>query len=304
MYTTKGLIDKLNSIDITFQFDDTYLILKELISSGVSIKEIDEKCHKLTAYKIIDKLLIGEENNIDNINAIKDYYYSLQINQNKCLVISDNHLGRLSSGENIKSAEIYKNEKGLYTAYNYAITHGITDIIHLGDIIEGQCDQNANRLPLFYQTVYLENVYPCPSSVKTYLLYGNHEYNSILHDKLDSKFYRYCRNMELIGLSKSYIYFCGYPIRLTHYAQSAVDMKNIDIDCNFELSGHSHSYYLYEDRRILKVPSLSSATQCLDDIGFIELKNEENEFVFKYIDQYGNELGNKEKTLSKKILNK
>ena len=55
-----------------------------------------------------------------------------------------------------------------------------------------------------------------------------------------------------------------------------------------------------EEERIAHMPSLSSLHIDQSDIGFIEMINEEDEYVFKYFDDEKNEIGEKERVLSKK----
>ena len=295
------IINELNNLDVTCEFKKIYILLKQLIDNGILIKDIDNNCIKLTTYKIIDYLIRYGENDINNLNAIKNYYDNLQINQDRCLVIADNHMGRLLSTEEYNPLQIYENERGLYFAYNHAIKRGINNVIHLGDLLEGNSDNYQKRIQAIpYQFEYLERMYPNNINIKTYLLYGNHDYNLIYFDNVDDKFYKACTNMELIGVNYSYINFCNQRIKLSHYCNNAEYIKNIELPYDFELSGHSHIYNVLEDERFVRIPSLSSASIDKSNIGFIEMIDEENKYLFKYFDENGNEIREKEKTLCKK----
>ena len=301
MLNINTILSELNNSNATWEFEKIYSLLKQLIDNGISIRDIDNNCPKLTAYKIIDYLIRYGENNIDNLNAIKNYYDSLQINQDRCLVIADNHIGRLLRSEEYNPSQMFENERGLYFAYNHALKKGINNIIHLGDLLEGNSDIYQNKIQAIpYQFEYLERVYPHITNIKTYLLYGNHDYNLIYYDNVDEKFYNVCTNMELIGVNYSYINFCNQRIKLSHYCNTAEYIKNIELPYDFELSGHSHIYNVFEEERFIRIPSLSSVSIDKSNIGFIEMIDEESKYLFKYFDENGNEKKENEKILCKK----
>ena len=286
------LIKQLNECDTTYEFSKIYNLLKSLINT-MSIKEIEEKCPKLTAYDIIDYLIRYGENDPNNLKAIKTYYSSLTIDHDKCLVIADTHIGRLSN----LSTDCYENERGLYAAYNYALKNNFKHIIHLGDLLEGNSDSYQHKMNIDEQLKYLEKIYP-RTNIKTYLLYGNHDYNLIYFNGISDKFYKVCPNMELIGINYSYINFGNYTIKLSHECKMSGLIKNIELPHEFELAGHSHYFNIYD--RLVQVPSIASVTLDKDSVGFIEIKNEEKSFIFKFLDKSGNEVKEKEKRLSKK----
>ena len=289
-----NLFEMLNKCDVTYEFDKIYNLLTELIKAGISINEIDNNCPKLTSYRIIDFLI--KYGNNTYLNTIKNYYINLKINQNKCLVIADNHMGRLTKNDNI-SNQYYENERGLYSAYNHALNYNIQNIIHLGDLLEGDSAPAQLKIPVSQQLEYLKHAYPSINGIKTYLLYGNHDYNLIYFNGVNDKFYKMCSNMELIGINYSYINFCNYIIKLSHECKMAEHFQNIDLPHYFELSGHSHSFCMYD--KFIQMPSISSASVDQNSIGYIEMINEENEFLFKFFDQFGHEIYQKEKVLKK-----
>lgn len=299
------LLTELNKCNWTWEFARIYNILKELVYKGATFRQIEENCYFLTVYKIIDYLVrYNEGENLDPVcaNAIINYYNTLNINQERCIVIADNHMGRLEfeENENDYNRIFYKNERGLHNAYNYAIKNNISNVINLGDIIEGNAFGEQKRLTLKgenqHQLEYFKRAYPNSNSIKTFLLFGNHEYDSILHDGLNSKFYKVIPSIELIGINYTYINFCGYRLKLSHENKQTESFKNLHLKHELTLTGHSHNHALYEDIRIFKVPSISSIYY---DDGFIELINEEKVFRFRYIDGYGRIDNTKEKILSK-----
>lgn len=203
-------------------------------------------------------------------------------------------------GENDSITKKHENERGIYTAYEHAYKNGIKEIIHLGDLIEGNSNSNQLRIEnVERQIEYLKKFYPDYSDINTYLLYGNHDYNAIKFDHINNKFYKDCKNMKLIGANISYINFCGYPIKLSHECDALKKLPVIELPYCFELSGHSHTFNMYEFSRIIKAPNLSSASIDKDSIGYLEMINEENEFLFKFFNDNGKEISRKEKKLMK-----
>lgn len=278
-------------------------LAKTLIDKGVSIRDMDNNCPELPIYEIIRYVVSNGTNDINIMNALRDYYNNLQINEQRCLVISDTHIGRLLNNETYNKNQTFENEKGLYSAYNYALKNGIGNVIHLGDLIEGFSDENVkNKIPTQQEQVeYLEKFYPRKDEVKTYLLYGNHDINLIKYNNADKNFYKVCHNMELIGAYFSYINFCGNIIKLDHHEK--ILSTKLELPHDITLSGHHHNFFFDELNNDLHMPSVSSWNSVKSDIGFIEMIDEENNYLFKYLDQNGNEVKEKEKVLIKKNTN-
>ena len=299
------LLAELNKCNWTWEFARIYNILKELVYKGATFRQIEESCYFLTVYKIIDYLVrYNEGEKLDPVcaNAILNYYNTLNINQDRCVVIADNHMGRLDSKEyecDYKTKK-YINERGLDAAYNYALKNNISNVINLGDIIEGNAFEDQRRLTLkgenLHQLEYFNRVYPNINGIKTFLLFGNHECDSICHDNLNPKFYKKIPSIELIGINYTYINFCGYRLKLSHENKETERYRNVHLKHELTLAGHSHNHGLHEDIRLFKVPSISSTYY---DAAFIELINEGNVFRFRYIDDKGQIDNTKEKVLRK-----
>lgn len=304
MEAKENYIKKLNECNIAYEFEKMYQLIKDLINSGVSIKEIDDLCPNLPVYRIINNIISYGKDNETTTKAIIDYYNDNYINQDRCIIVSDNHMGRLMYGEKDTISCHHENERGIHFAYEHAYKHGIKNIIHLGDLIEGHSQTNRMRIKdNNHQLEYLRRYYPNYPDIKTYLLYGNHDFNFIYWYIDNPRFYKLCTNMELIGVNYSYINFCGYPIKLSHESTVSNYLKNLDLPYDFELSGHSHTYKFFEDQRLIKVPCLSSASTDGETVGFLEMINEEKEFLFKFYDQNDNEIPQNEKVLRKNTNN-
>lgn len=296
--------EKIKEISNEKDCNNLYTKLNELIMNGYSLEQIVDSCPKITIYKLIHCLLQYGNNSLYDNWAINKYYDSLRIDSNKCLVIADPHIGRLHSKEDSNSYNdpntYYTNERGIYFAYDYALKNNINKIINLGDLIEGNSDSLMRRLNINQQLEYLERIYPSVNNIKTYILYGNHDYNAIYFDGINENFYKLCKNVKLIGVNYGYMLFNNNRIKLSHESKQSNFYKNIELPYDFELSGHSHTFALYEESRLIKIPSISSTCLDQDGVGFIELLDEENEYVFRFIDQSGRIVSSKEKVLSKK----
>ena len=292
-------------INFTCEFDKAYNTFTNLINHGYNIKMISA-LYKIFPYRVIDILLYHD--NVNNLKAIKEYYNSLKIDDNRCLVISDTHIGRLSQNEEEEHYNICMdshvhlfNEKGLYNAYSYAYKNNIKNIIHAGDLLEGASNIGASRVNANNQFKYLYKKYPNNKDIKTYILYGNHDYNLIRYNGYNDNYFNFNNNIEIIGVNYSYMSFCNNLVKISHFCSASKHYKNIQMPFNFELSGHSHVFSINEEERLIKVPSLSCTYSSLSDKGYLELINDENEYVFKFLD-----VDSKlkiEKTLSKKINN-
>ena len=286
-YTEKSTID-LNKQNTKKAI---HIFLKKLIYIGYTIEDIEKMSHNLTSYLIISYLLEYGTNDQVIIDAINNYYNNLRINRQNCLIISDTHIGKLLDTENpddyLNPNFLYQNEQGLYNAYNYASQNKIKHIIHLGDLIEGDPVHKSVMNPKD-QVKYFKKVYPVIDDIITYLLYGNHDYNAIRFDGINDTFSKACRNLKLIGVNYSFINFNGYAIKLSHRKSICKDIKHIQLPYDFELAGHRHVFTVNENTRYVSAPALALALQDNSMIGFLELINEENEFIFKYYNQDAN----------------
>ena len=304
-----GLIEakviEMDKLDPPTSQEPIFNILKELIYNGFTIDQIAKMSDCATSYTIISLLILFGKEDETLINAIKEYYSSKRIDSNKCLIIADTHIGRLCEDENPAVYNypnvLYRNEYGLYNAYNYAIKNNIKKIIHLGDLIEGDPTlYQANRIKSKEQKEYLTRIYPRVPDITTYLLYGNHDYNAIRYDGLDHAFVKGCSGLDLIGINYSYVYFNGNLIKICHLSNKSKYIKSICLEHDFELGGHSHSFATEEARRYVSAPSLSCSSLDASIKGFLELNNEEDEYVFKFLDVNTNYLNEKVLTKTRK----
>lgn len=284
-------IKALNDIDLKEVLEKSYPMIIELIENGVSIKEIVNSCKTLNGYEIIHELLKnkGSDENIKRV--IEDYHDSFRITGDRCLIISDTHIGRLKPDENqwlYKSINYYMNEEGFKRAIDYAQNSSIKNIIHVGDIIEGKVysEEGQSRLYFNRQMYYLEKLYSQIDDIKTYLLYGNHDLLTINYYDYHffKQFYKKCNNMELVGADKAYLLFNNNRIQLSH--PCSIGYRHLLLPYDLKLEGHSHEYRIVDSKGLVKVPALASLKDHRTSAtGFLELIDEEKEFLIKRFDE-------------------
>ena len=171
----------------------------------------------------------------------------------RILLISDLHLGNKLSDINY-----------LYMAYEYALNNDIKYVINIGDVIESVMPHNKNNLVIYSvleQVEYVIDKYPKVDSIKSLILYGNHDYYST-----------YCgSNIDVAGListNRKDIYNLGYGenfirivdnyLKLNHEISYLKDYKH-SIGTFINILGHLHGYRVRstEDSIYINVPSLS-----------------------------------------------
>ena len=242
-------------------------------------------------YLIISKLFKTYPDDKELLIKLKDYYLNEYKMPDKILIISDNHLGRLYNDEYLKykigiKKDIYKNEDSLAVAYNYAIKNNINTVLHAGDIIEGNSDNTRHSMEVKEQILYLRKLYSCLNNIKTYLLLGNHDYESICFDGIDEKDFMYIKNLEVIGVNHSYVSMDDRLIKVIHESKVSNFLLMPEYESEFELYGHKHFFTFNKDDRQITLSSLTNINEW-NEMGFLELQNEEKEFVFKNINTNG-----------------
>lgn len=292
----------MEKINLTWEFDKASNVFSDMIKKGYTIKQIAQIYDTYT-YDVIYFLLRNEQNDIDILNAIKKHYESYEINGKKFLVISDTHTGRLKYNEDKDYQKQWLlNEGGTYNAYNYAFKNNIKTIVHAGDLLEGKSNSNTPSLEIPDQFKYINKFYNAIPNIKTYLLFGNHDFNLQYYNSVNlKKHLQDIKQLEIIGVNYSYVNFNNNFLKISHDCSASEGYTNIQLTYSFELSGHSHIFAMFDEERKIKVPTLSSVNLEPTYIGFLEVTEEENEYVFKFL---GDNLSLKgEKVLSKNINN-
>lgn len=165
----------------------------------------------------------------------------------------------------------YENKIFIDSAYNYAIANNIKNVIHLGDFVEGTCrHRDRTREELWAEGAHAFSM--LPSEVKTKLLFGNHDFSVFSHSNRDilDEFFKSDR-LDVLGLGRVMLNHRGVNIKLNHYiSDKLIRFADSEKESVITLEGHSHFYASLDNRRIIKVPSLSNE---LKDMSYYDKQN-------------------------------
>lgn len=272
-------------------YKDAFIKFKEAISQGVAIEEI-AYCYSLPIERIIS-ILIRPDGVIDPIikKAIKDHYSQFTIDDSKAIIISDTHVG-----------SYYEFLMLFDTIFNYCCVHDIKNIIHAGDLIEGNSFTPNRKNPINRQISDIISIFNQKGIPKMFYLYGNHDYNVELYEHISLKEELKClENLIYIGKGNSYVQLNDNdPINICHHLSS--DETYVpNFETNLKLEGHHH-YYSYFDNSVIYLPPLS-LIGTNSNLGFLELKTVGNEFIIDvYKDLKNNIINHYEQKVIKKNL--
>lgn len=151
----------------------------------------------------------------------------------------------------------------LYKAYEYASINDIKYILNLGDVIDSFMPHNKDDLKIknvYKQIQYVIENYPLYNDIKTYILYGNHDYYQYKLHNIDTSTLINNERADLIslGYGEAYINILDNYIKLSHEIPNLKDYKQ-NIDTFITFIGHYHSYKVKvrDDSTYIYVPSLS-----------------------------------------------
>lgn len=254
-----------------------------LLNHDYTLSEVLEiNGNNYSPYLVISELLKEYSGYKNILKKIKEYYLTEYKVPNRIVVISDTHIGRLNEDEYNKYLKKgingpYENEKGLYAAYNHALKNNINTVVHLGDLVDGNPNNSKQNHSMnsIDQIIYTSNIYSDFKDIKTLLLLGNHDYNLPVSDYFEKN-----KNIDVIGLRQSYISMGEKLIKLFHKCKTDIIIPELSHD--LELIGHSHKALNINhiDNRV-KLPSLSYVNELPLSTKYIELINDENEYIIK-----------------------
>lgn len=215
---------------------------KQVISLYNRLKDLREviKETSYTKEELLSILLVGGISNQELIKYIDIPF----INEEQIILISDTHLGSK-----------YSNLEYLHQVYEYAVSHNIKTIIHLGDLFQSTI---KNVEPQFIEpdkqlsiAISFFNMYP---DITTYLLFGNHDLHLLKKDEAFNQELLKLSNIKILGFKKSYITWKNTIISLHH----PISKYNLSIPYLKEkilLFGHRHQLYIKDNKIFL--PTLS-----------------------------------------------
>ena len=271
-------------------YKDAYIKFKEAIIQGVTIDQL-AYCYSLTIERI-NNILIRFDEDIDPIikSAIKKHYSQFTIDDDKAIVISDTHVG--SKYEYLRLFD---------TIFNYCSKYGFKNIIHAGDLIEGNSFIPNKIRPISTQINNVISIFSQKGIPKMFYLYGNHDYNVELYDHISLKDELKCLdNLIYIGKGNSYVQLNDNdPINIYHELSSN-ETHVPNFETNLKLEGHHHSYSHLEND-VIHLPPLSLVTtNCA--LGFIVLKTTGNEYILDvYKNLQNNVINHHEQKIIKKV---
>ena len=245
-----------------------YLIIKRLITSGYNIEPSYSYSSDIF-YKLKKEIHDPDKNKV----SIKMPH---EENIFRCLVISDLHIGATDS--DIKLVD---------KVYEYAIKNGINVILNCGDSIEGDYTSDKKSInEVSSQLEYFIKKYPYDRNINNFMIFGNHDRYSLIHDGLDiSKTIKNSRyDIVPIGFGQGYVNVKKDNIILFHKLRDG--FKPIIKDEKIVLSGHGHMMKTkLKDVFWLGIPTLSykSNDKTQDVIpGFVDLSVHMEDEKFEY----------------------
>ena len=214
-------------------------ITEKLYDEGYSIEEISA-ITSLSFYEVIYILRHIKDNlPVDQLVSFKN------IEEDKLLFLSDTHIG-----------SIYENMDYINTAYKIAKEKGIHTVLHGGDLMQSTISNVAD----IYQDEkkQLEHIvrdYPYDSSIHTYILLGNHDFNTLKKSSYYMDILKERDDFTLLGFKRAYLSWNNHLISLCHttkkYHLSIPSVENM-----LNLKGHSHKLS-YNKVKSIDIPTIS-----------------------------------------------
>lgn len=223
---------------VDFTSEDRYLV-KNLYDEGYSISEIAQITH-LSFYEVIFLL----RRMFDSLPLDKLVPY-VHIDDSTILILSDTHLG-----------SIYENLDYIRDTYRFAKENGIHTVLHGGDLIQSTIRNVKDE----YQdeVVQLEHVkrdYPFDSSINTYILLGNHDYNTFKKSDYYMDILKEREDMHFMGVKRAYVSWQEHLVSICHTTKK-YHLSIPSIDNILNLKGHSHKLS-YNRVKSINIPTLS-----------------------------------------------
>ena len=173
-------------------------------------------------------------------NNLKKVLPTFDISDNHFIIISDTHIGSTKFDTYMLSY-----------AYKYAKQNGIKHVIHAGDLIQSTMRPTVNSLreetkQLFYT---VEN-YPDINGITTHILFGNHDFHTLMKEDEYVKVLATRKDFDLLGFKRAYFTWNKYLLSVRH----DVDKYNIEIpnvDSEMMFCGHRHEYYVHGQDKLM-----------------------------------------------------
>lgn len=170
---------------------------------------------------------------------------SISLPGDSLLVLSDTHIGSNKM-----------NMDYIIEAYKYARVNKINHILHLGDLMQStMCGVQNSLRNEERQINFILNHYPYYKKIKTHILLGNHDYKTLMKNKVYLEMLKSRRDFNLLGFKRCYITWQGKLLSLNHpieHYHLNLPYKN---DTTLNLYGHRHG--LLVKNNCIYLPTLS-----------------------------------------------
>lgn len=274
-------------------------IAKEVETHGFSFAM---KEHKYSREQLINSLYIASQQKIISKNQrrtfltlIEKELFKIKLEGTKLGVLADTHIGHEK-----------QNIEYIKRAYDSFDRRGITNVLHLGDLLEGYPDylyENQKQNRCRKELEILEQEYP--KGFTNYISFGNHEEQfELVGIDLYKELLNYRNDFIPLGTGYGYVTWKNKKIALKH--KTRINQNPVVLrDCDVYLEGHSHFYDCKTEYNVLNVPTCSDVhpnkiAKGKHTPGFLILERKEEEIVsYRYIFE-----NNKPKLALKKILKK
>ncbi len=262
------------------------------------ILELCRLYRKDVCLEMVDGTLVFKKNYIKGVTPAKLDINSPRLNHNQICVVSDTHLGN-----NLQQLHL------LNEIYQEAYNRGITTVLHVGDLVDGNYTNRAENPRLLFlhnfdeQVNYAVEMYPEVSGIKTYYILGSHDETHYKNGgaTINNFIAHSDRKNDMIYLGQDFGRFYldkveydldhpggGKNVSVSYALQKRVEVLESHHKPQVLLVGHYHgSYHMnYRNVEAIMVPALCGKTQ------FQQKKGLWNDVGAYFLDVYSDERGN------------
>lgn len=180
---------------------------------------------------------------LDEILALFPF---VEIDDNKLIVISDTHFG-----------STFQNYRYLDLLYEFASKYGYKNILHGGDLIQGEIPPTIDGLSRAnIQALDVISNYPYDKNINNYILLGNHDHFIYKNIAGALKILEQRKDINLLGIRYAYINWYNHLISISHHVKKSkykLDFPKAESLINFH--GHRHELHINDSHVFL--PTLS-----------------------------------------------
>jgi len=277
----EDIISYLNSKNISYTNDELFICLNILLCEFSSIAQ-----HNTYSGEVLYEKLSERYQDTRYAKGFCDFYDDCKESNKRFVLIADTHIGN----------ELVQNFDLINAVYDYCLTNNISNVFHLGDLLNGTkpYELGDDRLKKFDEQIKLFlDEYPNIPEIKTYSICGNHDelihgadgvscildiygptyrdLRTLSRDKSSFVFYG-SENFNITFSDETFrfghrLYINPFERRkiLHHVDEIDGDIKKVSNDYSVCICGHLHNGLLFvdtdkygRDKCFITVPSTSS----------------------------------------------